>query len=202
VAVDRYFLTVLRYIHLNPVNAQIAIDPAAYPWSSHGAYLGTRRIRWVTTELGLSLFGDEPETARRRYAEFIGTKPGEPADDPDEHTHPDDGRILGDDRFVASLADLRRLADAPVRLDELARAVCAAHGVPLELVRSRASLHKLTPVRLDLLARALGNGVATLTEVAGYLGRDASTLSKLWKQARAVSAASLEQSNNPMTGTS
>ena len=118
-----------------------------------------------------------------------------------EHTHPDDGRILGDDRFVASLADFRKLADPPAELDELARAVCAAHGVPLDLVRSRASLHRLTPVRLDLLARALGGGVATLTEVAGYLGRDASTLSKLWKQARVVGAASLEKSNNPMTGT-
>ena len=198
VAVDSYFLTVLRYIHLNPVSAQIANDAAAYPWSSHGAYLGTREIRWVTTELGLSLFGGERDTARRLYSEFIGGESDQTADDPNERAHPDDDRILGDDRFVASLAELRKTADTPVRLDELARDVCAAHGVPLDLVRSRASQHRLTPVRLDLLGRALGSGVATLTEVAGYLGRDASTLSKLWKQARAAAA---EKSNNPMTGT-
>ena len=198
VALDSYFLTALRYIHLNPVTARIATDPAAYPWSSHRAYLGTKRICWVTTELGLSLFGNEPDAARRRYAEFVGGESDGSADALDERAHPNDDRILGDDEFLASLTRPRLAADVPVGLDEIARDVCAAHGVPLDLVRSRTSQHRLTPVRLELLARALSAGAATLTEVAGYLGRDASTLSKQWKLARAAA----EKSNNPMTGTS
>ena len=39
---DAYFLTVLRYIHLNPCKANLVVDPTDYPWSSHGAYLGRR----------------------------------------------------------------------------------------------------------------------------------------------------------------
>ena len=35
VDVDRYFVAVLRYVHLNPVKAGLATDPAQYPWSSH-----------------------------------------------------------------------------------------------------------------------------------------------------------------------
>lgn len=40
VDVDAYFLTLLRYVHRNPVKAHIVSDPADYPWSSHCAYLG------------------------------------------------------------------------------------------------------------------------------------------------------------------
>ena len=34
---DRYFLTVQRYIELNPVRVGLAADPGAYPWSSYRA---------------------------------------------------------------------------------------------------------------------------------------------------------------------
>lgn len=36
---DNYFLTVLRYIHRNPVKAGIALSPAQYPFSSYASYL-------------------------------------------------------------------------------------------------------------------------------------------------------------------
>ena len=34
---ERYLLTCMRYIELNPVRAGMVADPADYPWSSHGA---------------------------------------------------------------------------------------------------------------------------------------------------------------------
>src|SRR5712672_2821384 len=40
VDVDSYFLTLVRYIHLNPVEAGMVRDPAEYLYSSHRAYLG------------------------------------------------------------------------------------------------------------------------------------------------------------------
>jgi putative transposase len=41
---ERYLLTCMRYIELNPVRAGIVVDPADYPWSSyrHNAGLETR----------------------------------------------------------------------------------------------------------------------------------------------------------------
>ena len=36
---DPYFLSVLRYIHLNPVNAKLCSDPSDYRYSSYRAYL-------------------------------------------------------------------------------------------------------------------------------------------------------------------
>src|SRR5690242_1305208 len=37
---DEYLLSLIRYIHLNPVRAGIADRPEAYEWSSHRAFLG------------------------------------------------------------------------------------------------------------------------------------------------------------------
>jgi putative transposase len=38
---DSYFLTVLRYIHQNPVKAKIVQNCWEYPWSSYSVYAGT-----------------------------------------------------------------------------------------------------------------------------------------------------------------
>ena len=39
---EAYLLAVIRYIHLNPVDAKLIPEPAEYPWSSHRAYLHRR----------------------------------------------------------------------------------------------------------------------------------------------------------------
>lgn len=195
--VDNYFLAVLRYIHLNPVKAGITADPAAYPWSSHCAYLGTRPIDWVTTELGLSLLSADSQHARRIYARFIGR--GQPDDevDLDDSAHPDDRRVLGDDAFVERVNRRSVPAEKRVGLGELCSRICAKHGIPVELLRSRSSRRYLTPIRLELLEQALAGRIANLTEVARYLSRDPSTLCKL----RARWNGLIGKSNNPMPGT-
>ena len=51
---DRYFLAVLRYIHLNPVKAGLVEKPEEYLWSSYREYLTNPDI--IDAELGLSYF--------------------------------------------------------------------------------------------------------------------------------------------------
>lgn len=55
VGVDTYFLTLLRYMHLNPGKAHTGAHPAGYPWSSHRALLGLDVISWLTTDFASSL---------------------------------------------------------------------------------------------------------------------------------------------------
>ena len=50
---DAYFLTVLRYIHQNPVKAGICKSPEEYPYSSFHEYLGDSHV--VDTEFVLSM---------------------------------------------------------------------------------------------------------------------------------------------------
>jgi predicted transcriptional regulator len=89
-----------------------------------------------------------------------------------------DPRIIGADAFIQSISarDERR---GSLTLAQLAECICARSGVPVQVIRSRASLHRLTPIRVEIARAAIEQQVATLTEVARYLGRDPSTLYQL-----------------------
>lgn len=50
---DAYFLTVLRYIHQNPVKAKLCSKPEGYSFSSYAAYLGNDNL--VDTDFALSI---------------------------------------------------------------------------------------------------------------------------------------------------
>ena len=60
-AVDRddYFMTVVRYIHRNPVKAGLVASPALYPYSSYAAYLSESASLPVDTQKLLALIPRE-----------------------------------------------------------------------------------------------------------------------------------------------
>lgn len=47
---QNYLVDVCRYIHLNPLKANLVEKLIYYPWSSHHTYLGQEQLSWVTTE--------------------------------------------------------------------------------------------------------------------------------------------------------
>jgi putative transposase len=68
---DEYLLTLLKYVHLNPVQAGMVSTPDQYAWSSHHAYLGLRVEPWVTTDFGLGMFHKQRECQRRSDSRLI-----------------------------------------------------------------------------------------------------------------------------------
>jgi putative transposase len=179
VDVDAYFLTLVRYIHRNPVKAGIVADPAAYPWSSHRAYLGRQSIPWLTTHFGLSLISARLDRARRAYARFVAEPDDPNCDNLDDESHPRDSRILGTDSFISSI---RVAVDRPrgsTTLEQLAAKICETRRADVQVIRSRSAMRRLTPIRLQIARAAIEQRIATLTEVARYLNRDPSTLCKL-----------------------
>ena len=56
VETDAYFITVLRYIHRNPVKAGIVKSPSEYKWSSYGGYAFGNGFTF--TDMGMALLGD------------------------------------------------------------------------------------------------------------------------------------------------
>ena len=55
---DAYFITVVRYIHLNPVKAGICPTPDGFKYSSYHAYVG-KECSLVDTDLVLSMMSKE-----------------------------------------------------------------------------------------------------------------------------------------------
>jgi putative transposase len=49
---DAYFMEACRYVDLNPVRAELILDPAAWRWSSYRAHAGLDRpVPWLTSRL-------------------------------------------------------------------------------------------------------------------------------------------------------
>lgn len=66
---DSYLLTVLRYIHRNPIEAKIAKEPEEYTWSSYNEYTNFRRI--VDADFALAIFSEEDKgVAIQRFIKF------------------------------------------------------------------------------------------------------------------------------------
>jgi REP element-mobilizing transposase RayT len=179
---DQYFLAALRYIHLNPVAARMVTDPEHYQWSSHQAYLGSAAVPWITTDFGLSLFGADPSRARAAYVRFLD----QDAADPDGRTRPDwefatepkalplDEVSLPKDPAIAPLRN-----HSAMTLEELASRICPAHRISPDRLRSTSRARDLTSVRVDFITQAIDLRIATLTELARFLNRDPSALTKL-----------------------
>lgn len=71
---DRYLLALVRYIHLNPVRAQIVAtmqELEAYPWSGHRALVTGEGYGWMDTDHILLQFGGTKRGARSAYRKFV-----------------------------------------------------------------------------------------------------------------------------------
>lgn len=65
---DEYFLTVLRYIHQNPIKAGIENNISKYLWSSYNDYLGKNNI--CDTKFALSFFAGDEKKAVELFKKF------------------------------------------------------------------------------------------------------------------------------------
>lgn len=64
-------MDLVRHLHLAPVKAGLAGDPAAYPWTSHRVYLGLEKARWLSTKPLLRQFEQSDGNAVVGYRRFM-----------------------------------------------------------------------------------------------------------------------------------
>ena len=88
VETDSYFLTVLRYIHQNPIKAGIVKEIGQYPWSSYQEYITKPEI--CDTAFALKLFSEDYQEAFALWQEF------NQAENNDRCLEYDDGTRLND----------------------------------------------------------------------------------------------------------
>lgn len=139
---DSYLLELVRYIHLNPVKGGLCLTPSGHPWTSHVAYMQTRkRPPWLKVEEVLCMFGRRPHQAIVALDKFVK------AGIPEEVSRQFDGKqlpsVLGSDAFRGwvkynfieplksdrEIPEARRNLWAKVSLKRIDRFVCQAYGV-------------------------------------------------------------------------
>ena len=71
---EPYLLELVRYLHLNPLRAQVVADLRTldrFPWTGHSALLGTVPRPWQETATILAQFGPTRRRARPAYRTFV-----------------------------------------------------------------------------------------------------------------------------------
>lgn len=175
---DSYLLELVRYIHLNPVQAGLVREPQEYTWSSHRAYLESESPPgWLVTEEVLGRLGARGEPALRYYREFI--QAGIPAHIQRIYEQKKASAVLGTDRFknwvrtlishkVGGDYELPQAKAIPVRpgADQVLEAVRETYGVGRKaLVRvRRGKWNEPKDVAMYLCRKECG---LTLKEIAG-----------------------------------
>jgi REP element-mobilizing transposase RayT len=213
---DSYLLTLVRYIHRNPLEARLIADAAAWPWSSHGAYVGRRRTPdWLTTHDVLARLAPDPALAARRMAAWIVDAPADPVAQASITAH---GEALATGAIAVGPLHGARRADAtlpwqigvpsaqpfrPLPRDHRRQALELAPAPSPDAIvaaAARAALARhadvVSPSRTAraVLARGLAAilaaelGAATLADMARHLGRDAAALGRAAAKARTALA--------------
>jgi len=71
---DNYLIALIRYIHLNPVRANIVTtldELDRYPWSGHRTLIGKAKHTWMDVAHVLSTFGSTKRKAVNEYRRFM-----------------------------------------------------------------------------------------------------------------------------------
>lgn len=175
---DIYLHELSRYIHLNPVRAQIVSHPADYRWSSYRAYIGLATPPpWLVTELTLARFGDTEQRQHHAYRKFVEAGSDGLADALGSITAgsiPDSERALAATELgpdcVACHGSRRHQPERAllIGLDSVAAVVSAELGVDAKALRTRGKrLNHARDVAVYLAARRCGQPLA---EVGSYFG--------------------------------
>lgn len=172
---DEYLLTLLRYIHLNPVRVKTTRKPEQYKYSGHGAYVNGQKTEIIDPRPVLQMLG-----GWRGYHSFVldGSEEGHK----EEYYQVEDQRFFGAKGFgekmdrqlkEASRSRAKRSLGEVIR--ELASRLKTEPQVLAGAGRGWGTSKKRAMVAY-ILVRHLGY---RLTDVVPYLGRDMATLSSL-----------------------
>jgi REP element-mobilizing transposase RayT len=190
VEAEPYLLELVRYLHLNPVRAQIVPDLRTldrYPWTGHSALLGTVPRPWQDTATILRQFSATPRRAVAAYRTFVaaglpqGRRPelqgggllrshggwvGVTALRRGREAFQGDERILGSSAFVEGYRRTVAAGSPPPRrvsLDALSTRVCRHVGLPRTALTGGG--------RTPALVRARAGLAYLWVEVLGHAGR-------------------------------
>lgn len=131
---DEYATELSRYIHLNPVRAGIVENPEEYRWTSYRSYSGdVAAPAWLRMEFILGYFGNNKETAQKKYRQFVRDLIGREYSSPLSETVA--STILGNTEFVSGIQD-RHLSDKKADRDLPALRKLSGKQLPADILKA------------------------------------------------------------------
>jgi REP element-mobilizing transposase RayT len=174
-----YLLQLIRYIHINPLRANIVNDLLDYPWSSHHAYLGKFKIPWLTTQFVFDLLTNNKNQETNAYQKFLFDQTQNSDINFSLSTQKSFPAIC-DDQFMQKLTQIQKVDDRMIKLTlrNAVELICEYYAVKESDLHIRSQKRLFSKIRLMTAMLVIRFKVATLSEIAIYFNRDISTLSR------------------------
>jgi hypothetical protein len=205
---DLYFVTLIRYINLNPLNAGVVgtlEELSRYRYASHSYILGRRKADWFQADPVLALFAVKDRAAREAYLDHVAFGQGndnEPDLDgggllrtlgyPDRYLKQKqayDERVLGLGEFVEGLQVLCR-EEKPCKpqatLEEVLASVSAKYGIPEGRIIGRTKERSVVKARRVFAYRLSVDVGMSGADIARMLSLNCSTVSKKIRAGRSI----------------
>ena len=176
---DPYFLELLRYIHLNPVRADLLTTPIQLDrnsYTGHAVIMGKRTYESQDVDWVLSWFDRRVGPARQKYRAFViaGFRQGvrdqfrggglirsaggreQLAGLSKDERELGDERILGSGTFVEEILKhrVRRKIRRDVSVEKILSDVCRKSGIPKNQLLSKVRVRRISAARRDFFLRA------------------------------------------------
>ena len=164
---DEYLLSLVNYIHLNPVRAKIVKTPDEYQWSSHLSYIKKADgINIIDTDQVLRMFSEDKQRARKLYSAYMSNRQIVKKEDVYNTIGQ---RILGSEEFLEKVmkrydGELKKeKREREYTLYEIAKGVEKICGITLKQIREKSKSETVT----------LGRGLLSLAaKEYGYKGKE------------------------------
>lgn len=183
VEADEYAAELSRYIHLNPVRAEMVERPEDYRWSSYRSYIGQNAApEWLKMGMILGYFGNKAEEAGKKYRTFVEDMLGTEYDSPLQKTF--GTAVLGSGEFI-EMVTVKHLNEQTVNRDvpalrqfiacpsteDVLRAVAAVMGENRKQARQVGMhlCHKHSGGNLCELGELFNVGISAITEASRLL---------------------------------
>ncbi len=181
---DAYLLSLIKYIHLNPVKGEAVKWPENYKWSSHRNYAERVKDNVVDTDQVLRMFSEDNSRARKLYRAYMGD--GIKVKKEDIYMTVEQ-RILGDERFVEEVSKKtedsieKRRREHEYSLEEIAKMIEKIFGITVRQLREKSKDRGIMSGRklMSLVAKEYGYKGR---EIANYIKRDAVVVTRYLKE--------------------
>jgi hypothetical protein len=182
---DEYLLSLVKYIHLNPVRAKIVKSPDKYQWSSHHSYIQrTDRVNTIDTDQVLRMFSEDKQRARKLYSAYMSDSQIVKKEDVYNTIGQ---RILGSEEFLERVIEKydgelkKEKKEREYTLFEIAKGIEKICGVTLKQIREKSKSETITLGRrlLSLVAKEYGHKGK---EIGQYVRKDPAIVTRDLKE--------------------
>lgn len=176
---ENYFFELIRYIHLNPIRANLARNLNEWEWSGHREYTGETKRGLIDFGLIRGVFG-EGEKGYKKYTKFL--EDGTGVNYRREYHPKDIEPFIGPEDFILKLSVVNRPEKSEKRekdLTKILEKVSEDMKIEAQLIKSKKRCFAVSKARKSFIRESVLDNGHSQKSVARFLNCDEGYITRI-----------------------